>query len=502
MARYKAYDSSQDAMVPISFEKQLVPGSFEFAINELVNRNMNLSIFDAKYKNDETGCPAYDPKILLKIVLLAYSRGITGSRKIEQACRENVTFMALSCWTTPDHSTIASFVTSMKEEVSSLFRDILLVCEEENLLGGTHFSLDGLKLSSNASKESSGIFSDLKIKQEKLEKKIKELVESHESTDKKGEDKNTNSQKRENQIKRLEKQSKRIEKFLKENKPRLGQRNKEIQSNITDNESAKMKTSHGTIQGYNGQALVDSKHQIIVHSEVFGNGQDFGNLTPMVDGAKENVKSIGLPNDYFEDKQFSADSNYHSNENLKKCEEEKLNAFIPDTHFRKRDPRFATQERHKPEKEEKFTQKDFSYNQEEDHYTCPNNSVLKLRARRHKLNNKFFRGYEAKEADCKECSLREKCLHNKNSRSKNLLFYIEDAEETLSQKMIAKIDTKEAREIYSRRLGIVEPVFGNIRIQKRLDRFTLRGKQKVNIQWMLYCMVHNIEKINNYARTA
>ena len=167
-------------MVPISFKKQLVPGSLEFAINELVDRNMNISIFDSNYKNDETGSPAYDPKILLKIVLLAYSRGIIFSRRIEQACRENVTFMAISCWTTPDHSTIAAFISSMKEDIVFLYRDILLVCEEEGLLDGTHFSLDGLKLSSNASKESSGMFSDLKIKQEKLEKKVKELVESHE----------------------------------------------------------------------------------------------------------------------------------------------------------------------------------------------------------------------------------------------------------------------------------------------------------------------------------
>jgi hypothetical protein len=65
--------------------------------------------------------------------------------------------------------------------------------------------------------------------------------------------------------------------------------------------------------------------------------------------------------------------------------------------------------------------------------------------------------------------------------------------------MKAKIDTPEGRAIYSRRLGIVEPVFGNIRAQKRLDRFTLRGRQKVNIQWKLYCLVHNIEKIRHAA---
>ncbi|MFC1591707.1 transposase [Thermodesulfobacteriota bacterium] len=67
-----------------------------------------------------------------------------------------------------------------------------------------------------------------------------------------------------------------------------------------------------------------------------------------------------------------------------------------------------------------------------------------------------------------------------------------------SREMAAKIDSERGRKIYPRRIGIVEPVFANIRTQKRLDRFTLRGKQKVNIQWLLYCMVHNIEKIANF----
>lgn len=67
-----------------------------------------------------------------------------------------------------------------------------------------------------------------------------------------------------------------------------------------------------------------------------------------------------------------------------------------------------------------------------------------------------------------------------------------------SKEMAAKIDTDRGREIYPHRMKIVEPVFVNIRTQKRLDRFTLRGKIKVNIQWLLYCMVHNIEKIVNF----
>ncbi len=104
MARYKTYDYRQRVLLPVSLEEQLMPGTLEFAIHALVEKRLDLSIFDDKYRNDETGRTAYDPKILLKLVLLAYSRGLISSRKIEQACRENVVFIALACGQQPDHS--------------------------------------------------------------------------------------------------------------------------------------------------------------------------------------------------------------------------------------------------------------------------------------------------------------------------------------------------------------------------------------------------------------
>jgi transposase len=89
----------------------------------------------------------------VKVILFACSQGLISSRKIEGDRRENVTFMALSCGQYPDHSTVAAFVSSMKDEIVPLFRDVLLVCEEMNLLGGTFFAVDGCKLPSNASRE-------------------------------------------------------------------------------------------------------------------------------------------------------------------------------------------------------------------------------------------------------------------------------------------------------------------------------------------------------------
>ena len=75
---------------------------------------------------------------------------------------------ALSYGYAPDHTTIASFISSMQNEISSIFSDILVVCEELELLGGTHFSLDGVKLSANVSKEWSGTIEELKHKRDKL----------------------------------------------------------------------------------------------------------------------------------------------------------------------------------------------------------------------------------------------------------------------------------------------------------------------------------------------
>jgi transposase len=503
MAKYKSYNYSQEVLIPVCLEEQLMPGTLEFAIHTLVETRMNMSIFDDRYSNDETGRWAYDPKILLKVVLLGYSRGLISSRKIERACWENVTFMALSCCQYPDHGTIAAFVSSMKDEILPLFRDVLLVCEQENLLGGTLFALDGCKLSSSASKEWSGTISDFQRKKEKMEKRIGQLLEEQvqeDDKDGKGEGSSGISN-RKKQIERLKKKAERIEEFLKDNSPKIGKQGREIQSNSTDNESCKMKSSHGIIQGYNGQALVDNKHQVILHAEAFGEAQDHHLVPPILDGAKENMEAIGQGEDYFEGAIFTADSNYHDPTNLKKCDEEKLDAYIPDKRFRKRDPRFADEQRHRPRKADRFTLADFHRNEQTDEYCCPNGKLLKLKVKKAVMDGVIYRRYVANRNDCKGCELKVKCIRRKNAKRRHLNIPVGSVPGNLTKAMASKVDTEKGRTIYPQRLAIVEPVFSNIRFLKRLDRFTLRGKIKVNIQWLMYCMVHNIGKIMVYGFT-
>ena len=273
---------------------------------------------------------------------------------------------------------------------------------------------------------------------------------------------------REKQIAKLKKQAERIGQFLDENEAKPGKQWKEVKSNITDNESALMKTSQGVQQGYNAQALVDAKHQVIVHAEAFGNGQDHHLLEPMLSNAKENMKEMGQAEEYFKGSILTADTGYHSTESIKKCEDEEIDAYIPDRNFRKRDKRFHAQQEYMKKQRKKFLLEDFTYDELTDQYECPNGKRLKLKRRRIKYCDTIYRMYRADENVCPGCQFWDKCIRNKlkNIKARTLMVPLGAAGRNYSREMAQKIDTERGRRIYPRRIAIVEPVFANIRTQK------------------------------------
>ena len=183
MARFKAYDLNQAKMIPISYSDQIVEGSFEHALNEIVEEHLDLSVFEQRYTNDATGRLAYDPKVLLKIVLYGYYKGVISSRALAEGCRRNVVFMALSADTRPHFTTLAGFVSELDREIVSLFRDVLLYASELGLIGKEHFAVDGCKLPSNASKQWSGTHKELEDKRQKLERIAERIVTRHRERD-------------------------------------------------------------------------------------------------------------------------------------------------------------------------------------------------------------------------------------------------------------------------------------------------------------------------------
>jgi transposase len=135
MARYKESNQDQGRFIVVQFSEQLLPDSFEYTLNYLVNEKIDLSVLDTKYKNDLTGAPAYDLRALLKIILFAYSRGIFSSRRIMELCETNIIAKALSADSVPHFTVIADFITSMKDEIAGIFLKILMVCQDMELIG-------------------------------------------------------------------------------------------------------------------------------------------------------------------------------------------------------------------------------------------------------------------------------------------------------------------------------------------------------------------------------
>jgi hypothetical protein len=334
----------------------------------------------------------------------------------------------------------------MQSEIQTLFSNVLLVCEELGLLDGTHFSLDGVKLSANVSKEWSGTLDELKHKRDKLQEKLQRVIAEHAQADKQPEVVAERQKKRE---RRFQLQVERLNQFLEEQKPKYGSDGKEIQSNVIDNGSVKMPTSHGVLQGYNAQALVDSKHQVILAAEAFAS-QDHENLKPMLDGAKKNVVAIGKDETYFQGKQLTADSNYHSFNSLTVCREEQIDVYIPDVQFRKRDPRFADQGRFQQRPAAKpglFTASDFSFDPSKQVYLCPQGNELTCHARNQTNRHRTYDIYHARKEDCTACPLKARCLSKPTTAHRYLSIPVDSQPPNLIDEMKAKIDTEQGKRI-------------------------------------------------------
>ena len=510
MARYKKYSREQSVFIPVCFEDQIIPGTFVHAIDHLVENELDLSIFDKHFNNDKTGATAYSPSVLLKIVLYAYSLGIVSSRKIAWCCETNITFMALSGESKPHFTTIAHFISSMKDEISELFTRVVVICSMEGLIDKKMFAIDGCKISSNASKEWSGTREDFVRKKNKIQRSIDFILDKHKTDDNADEDCHDMRAKEEKAIENLTQKANKIQAWLDENDDKIGLRGKPIQSNITDNDSAKMATSHGVIQGYNGITAADSKHQIVVHAEAHGSSTEHVYLKGMLEGARETMRQTDGHEDIYKEAVFTADTGFHSKEALEFIEDNEIDAYIPDNQFRQRDPRFDTADRHKKPVDRKGTVKkakyfkaqEFTRDGENENLICPEGKALRIRCRNYK-NKKGHIGitYVSDKEDCCCCPQKGKCIRGKKAEVRQVTIIENTMRKTDSpvRRMMEKVDSPDGKFLYSRRMGAIEPVFANIRNCLGLDRFTLRGQIKVDIQWKLFNMVHNIGKLSRFA---
>lgn len=525
MARYKYIDTNP-RFLAVDLAQQLLPGTFEHALNHLLDHELDVSHFDARFRNDATGATAYPPAMLLKVVLFAYSQGIVSSRGIERACQEHVTFIALCGDTAPHFTTIAHFVSTLGEDIARVFAAVVAICDRQGLIGREMFAIDGVKLPSNASKRRSGTRADFERQATKLEATAQQILARHRATDALPAEP-TLAAKEAKRIERLEKDAAQIRDWLaKHPDDRRGRRSRGKgairKSNRTDNESAKMATGKGVIQGYTGVAAVDHTHQIIVEAQAHGTGSEQEVLLPVVTALQDMHEGHGMPGLITERSLITADAGYHSEANLKELATRQVDALIADNNMRRRDERFATQARHQAAPDPLhdksrlppaphatlYQPSDFLYDAAARTCVCPAGKSLYRKGRDLVINGLVGDQFRGAKRDCLPCPQRAQCIRTpETTQTRQVMFFHgrvapKPKPETHTARMKRRIDAPEGRAQYGQRFGTVEPVFANLCYNKGLDRFTLRGRMKVDAQWKLFCLVHNIEKLAHHGYAA
>jgi transposase len=456
-------------------------------LDKIIDTKIDTGVFDKNYKNDETGASAVPPSALLKLITYGYRKGQNSSRKLEALNKHHIIAKALTRDMRIHWTTIADFISQNSGDFEEIFARVLMYCNELGLIGGQDYAVDGDRLPSNASLEMTGKKKELEKRLGVYRRMAEKHIEKHRRRDEAGENGEATEKNYHEQQRKLNMRIENLDNFIKNMTPKKGGGGNEITSNVTDNESAMIHTPKGYIQGYIGLAVADAKEQIIVSARAVGSANEGEYFPDMLKDALGNVEKAGVKKEPEKKPVFMADSNYFSEDNLKAGAGLGVEAIIADGSYKSR----------LGKKENRtYRAEDFTYNAEGDYYECPAGKKLG-RTNARKISGREGKLYKANADDCIVCPLKEKCSKSKKKgrKSGRSLFVTEsNSPGGLIYEHLKKLNTVEWQDKYARRIQIIEPVFADISNCKSLNRFTLRGREKVNGQWLLDCMVHNLGK--------
>lgn len=466
MRIFKEYNQKQTFLLPPSVEEFVPPEHSARIISDVID-TIDLNSIVGEYTGG--GSTAYHPAMMLKILIYAYSQGIYSSRRIEQGLMSDTAFMFLSGMQIPDFRTICIFRTKHAEGIKDIFIEVVRLCASLGMVGLGHISFDGTKLKANASVRQTRDKESLAKEMAKITEEIDALLKRAKDVDETedmmyGKDNDGSGipdeiKDKQYRLKRLEEASRQL---AKENLKKV---------NVTDPDAHLMQNSKKVIQpSYNGQIASDSQEQVIVAAEVTQDATDHYQLKPMVEETEENLGQ--LP------EQISADAGYSSYDNLEYIEEKETDAYIPDNKLESLDE--------KEEQEKRYDKSNFTYDENNDHYRCPEGKTLTpfTKTKRKGREVTIYRG-----TACGECSVKSKCT------KAQFRTMVRDGREPLQEKMRAKLRSLEGKVIYQQRSYTVEPVFGDMKWNRAHLMMGLRGKKKVRGEFILMCLTHNIKKI-------
>ncbi len=448
----------------------LLPDDDDCFIYEDIFSQIDTKSIEEKYS--VLGQNAYHPKQNVAILIYAYSQGIYSSRKIEEKCRKDLSFMYISHLNCPNFRVLADFRKKNLAFFAECFKKTVEMAKELGMVYLGHVAVDGSKFFADTSKHKAASYSHLKANEKKIKKQIKELLKKADDIDA-AEDKiyhNGTGYSMPDDLKIKEKRLEKIKKIKKELQDREEKENpgKEIDSkkqiSYADTDARIMKKGKDFSYCYNAQISVDSKDQIIVGQHLTQNANDKNELKRQIDDIKDNTGKTP--------EKISADSGYRSSENISALKDNKIDGYI------------ATGKGEKDISDtDKISIKNFSYDDQKDIFICPAGNGLKLKSIG---KRRIYKG----NGICAGCSYKNRCSACKGY---NATIYINKGGLILT-KMAEKMKKDSSRQIYGERKIIVEPVFGQIKTGG-FKRFSLRGLEKAGGEFSLVCAVSNFKKI-------
>ncbi len=471
MSRFKPYRKEQSMLLPPLLEDFIPPSHLARVVDEVVEALDTKEIED---KYSDLGQNTYHPKILLKLLFYGYATGNRSGRKIARMCETDTAYMVLAQLYRPDFRTINDFRKDNLEKIKSYFVEMIRMCKGLGMAKVGEISIDGTKMKANAANRRTKNKKGYERWLSRIEEEIGEIVKEAEEIEEE-EDRVYGKEKRGDElpeeIKTKEKLREKIKKTLKTLKTEKEKRN------LTDPDARFMKGGNGRIDiNYNGQIAV-SGDQVIVGAEVINEANDREALTGILEQVEINMDR--------EIEEVIADSGYASYDNYEYLKERGKRGYIPDQYLKKIEGGEYQTEAHR------YHEENFVYDKGRDIYICPEGKELRPYKRRHsdkgvrKRRQVIYKGIE-----CSDCKVLKLC-----TRQKARTIAREERRELLEE-MRARLLSEEGRKKYKKRLFTAEPPLGNIKHNLGYRSFLLRGLEKVDGEFKLMCIGHNLKKIH------
>ena len=455
-------DRSQTLLFPERLEDYIAPENPVRFLDAFVAALDLHALGFARARCAPTGCPPYDPAVLLKLYLYGYLHRVRSSRLLEAECRRNVEVIWLTGKLAPDFKTIADFRKDNLKPLQAVARQFTVLCRKLELFGGELLAIDGSKFAAVNARDQNFNAAKLQDLIERADARLAEYLAQLDSADAAGPDAASLTKKE------LEQKIAALQERQDWHKELLGQLDAEQkQISVTDPDTRKMPAAHGTVVGYNAQLAVDAKHKLIAADDVTSDVTDFNQLADVALAAKANLE--------VKQAEVVADAGYYNAAEVGRCEERGLTPYIPKADTSANTARGL------------YGKSRFRFDADKDVYVCPAGKDLTYRFATYELGREL-RYYRA--GGCQTCALKSRCTRNRANRT-----ITREANEHLMEAMAARMKQQPGK--FKLRKTLAEHPFGTIKRWFGYTHFLLKGLAKVQCEWSLTTLAYNLKRVLN-----